>query len=493
MDFNKINNFTYINKVKFVKRILQAILLVSLAIGVNAISAQYFKRIDITKNGIYSLSAETKAHLRTLDRATKIIVLIPKDSNQPELEQIHSHVGRLLRSYEAEGIQNGKRLLSIEYLDPFRQRSKVQNIYNKFKIKEENILLIVQEERFQIVRQADLYSIKNNEIIGFKGERAITSGIINVNSKAIQNIYFLVGHGEKDITDNDPLNGLSYLKSFLENKNFKTHRLNLYQEPSIPKDASLILIVAPQGKVEAFEVELLRRYMSERNGRIIALIDPGRVHGLEDLFFDWGILSDNKFIFGSEQSFVSNSDDFIINQFADHPINHLMIDYNLNAIFGQARPVKMDPLAINNSRLSVSEIIGTGNGTWIENNYTNETPIRFDPNTDIPGPISIAAISNLSHTSSLGINIPTGRMAVFGNSTFIANNHFQIFGNQILFYNTINWILDRMHFLNIPLKSIDTYQITMNKKDGQSLLLYYSILPIFIALWGSLILYLRKR
>ena len=56
-------------------------------------------------------------------------------------------------------------------------------------------------------------------------------------------------------------------------------------------------------------------------------------------------------------------------------------------------------------------------------------------------------------------------MAVFGNSTFITNNHFQIFGNQILFYNTINWILDRIHFLNIPIKPIDTYQITMNKKE----------------------------
>jgi hypothetical protein len=226
---------------------------------------------------------------------------------------------------------------------------------------------------------------------------------------------------------------------------------------------------------------------------MIALIDPGRVHGLDELLFDWGILSENKFVFGSERSFVSNSEDFIINQFADHPINHLLLNYNINAIFGQPRPVKMDPLAINNPRLAVTEIIGSGSGTWIENNYTNETPVSFNSDTDIPGPISIAAISNLSHTSSLGIDIPTGRMAVFGDSTFLTNNHFQIFGNQILFYNTVNWILDRIHFLNIPIKPIDTYQITMNKKDAQSLLFYYAILPIFIALWGSLILYLRKR
>ena len=50
-----------------------------------------------------------------------------------------------------------------------------------------------------------------------------------------------------------------------------------------------------------------------------------------------------------------------------------------------------------------------------------------------------------------------------------------------------------MHFLNIPIKPIDTYQITMNQNMAQTLLLLYSLLPIFIALWGGLILYLRKR
>ena len=432
MSTDPSSNFSYMNKVKFARRILQAILLVSLVFGINSISAQYFKRIDITKNGLYSLSAESKAHLRALDRETKILVLIPKDSNQPELEQIHSHISRLLKSYEAESVHNGKSFLTIEYVDPYRQRSKLQSIYDRFKIKEENILLVVQEGRYQIIRQADLYSVKNNEISGFKGENAITSAVINVNSKTIQNVYFLVGHGEKDINDTDPQTGISYLRTYLENKNFQTNRLNLYQEPSIPSDASLILIVAPQGKIEAFEVELLRRYMTEQNGRIIALIDPGRVHGLDELFFDWGILSENKFILGSEKSFVSNSEDFIINQFADHPINQMLIDYKLNAIFGQPRPVKVDPLAINNPRLSVKEIIGSGKSTWIKYDNAKDSTKRFNSVTDIPGPISIAAISNLSHTSSLGINIPTGRMAVFGNSTFITNNHFQIFEHIFL-------------------------------------------------------------
>ena len=165
----------------------------------------------------------------------------------------------------------------------------------------------------------------------------------------------------------------------------------------------------------------------------------------------------------------------------------------MNPIIGQPRPIIADPLSINNKRLTVTEIAGTGSTTWIENNYKSGISQSYQPEEDTKGPISIAAVSNLSQTSSLGISIPTGRLAVFGNSTFIGNNHFQIFGNQILLYNTINWLVDRIHFLNIPIKPIETYQITIDLGDMNKLLFYYSLLPLAIAISGSLILYMRKR
>ena len=488
-----LDDFKTLKKIKFFKLLLDVVLLLTLLVAINIISAQYFKRIDLTENGQYSLSAETKAHLRSLDQETKIIILFPKDSNQPELETIHLHLGQLLRSYEAEAIKHAKRLLKIEYIDAFKQRTKAKEIYNRYKITDENIILVTQEDRFQIIRQADLYAVEGNAISGFKGENAITSALINVNSKSIQTIYFLEGHGEKDISNNDPHSGLSLLKGFLETKNFQVQTLNLLQKKSVPKDASLIIIPSPQGSIEAFEVELLRRYLSEKNGRMLVFLDPGRIHGLDDLFLDWGVLAQNKFIFGSTQSLVANSEDFIINQFSKHPINQLVLDYNLNAIFGAPRPIIADPLSLNNKRLSVTELLGTNKDTWAKTSYNMAESKRYNPKKDEAGPISIGVVSNLSQTSSLGISIPTGRLAVFGDSTFISNNHFQIFGNQILFYNTINWLVDRMHFLNIPIAPLKTYQVTLNQKSIQRLLLYYALLPIFIALWGSLILYLRKR
>ena len=43
------NDFSHLNKVKFIKRVLHSILLISLIVGINIISEQYFLRLDITK------------------------------------------------------------------------------------------------------------------------------------------------------------------------------------------------------------------------------------------------------------------------------------------------------------------------------------------------------------------------------------------------------------------------------------------------------------
>ena len=106
--------------------------------------------------------------------------------------------------------------------------------------------------------------------------------------------------------------------------------------------------------------------MSERNGRMMLFVDPGASHGLDDLLMDWGILSENKFIYEPNTSMTSNANNFIINQFAKHPINDLLIDYNLNVVLGQPRPVIRDPLAENNKRLSVIELMGTSPSSWVE-------------------------------------------------------------------------------------------------------------------------------
>ena len=295
------------------------------------------------------------------------------------------------------------------------------------------------------------------------------------------------------LDDVDTLRGLSQLESFLRERNFELATLDLAIDESVPEDASLIIIPSPQAGLQPEEVEKLRRYMDDSNGRMIVLVDPGRRHGMGDLFFDWGVLAEDTFVIDEGTDFRVQGGDLIIRRFAEHPITQLLIDYQITTLFGQPRTIRIDPASISDSRLQVYPLIGTSEQSWAERDYRTQDPPVFDEQRDQKGPISIATISTRSSGTELGITIPGGRMIVFGNSDFIANNRLQAFGNQTLFINSINWVLDRSSLLNIPTRKLESYQIVISERDLRRMLYYFATIPATFAGIGFLVFLIRRH
>ncbi len=492
MQINRFNEYRVARRFHVANRIVQIILGLCLVASLNYLAAKYFTRIDLTQSGTYTLSPESKAHIRALEEPVSIIVTIPNDPEVAELKQIHQHLRKLLREYEAEGMKEGKAYINIEFLDIYQQRKRAQDLRNKYKLTQENIILIAMGERTREIRQAELYEVADNQITGFRGEKVITSAIIDVSAKDEDKIYFLVGHGEMRLEDVDPLRGLSQLEAFLRERNYILATLDLAVEENVPLDADLIVVPSPQAGLLSEEVEKLRRYMSERNGRMMVLIDPGRRHGMEELFYDWGILADDMVVEDIGPDFRAQGGDLIIRRFAAHPITKLLVDYQVTALFGRPRPMRTDPGSLKDPRLKVTQIIGTSDQSWAESDYRTEDPIKFDEERDLKGPIPIASVSTRTAGTGLGINIPGGRFVAFGNSDFITNNRLRAFGNRTLFFNSMNWALAKNSMLNIATRPLESYQVVMSKRDLNRTLIYYAILPSATALLGLLIYLIRR-
>ena len=492
MQINRFNEYRVARRFHVANRIVQIILGLCLVASLNYLAAKYFTRIDLTQSGTYSLSPESKAHIRALEEPVSIIVTIPNDPEVAELKQIHQHLRKLLREYEAEGMKEGKAYINIEFLDIYQQRKRAQDLRNKYKLTQENIILIAMGERTREIRQAELYEVADNQVTGFRGEKVITSAIIDVSAKDEDKIYFLVGHGEMRLEDVDPLRGLSQLEAFLRERNYILATLDLAVEENVPLDADLIVVPSPQAGLLSEEVEKLRRYMSERNGRMIVLIDPGRRHGMEELFYDWGILADDMVVEDIGPDFRVQGGDLIIRRFAAHPITKLLVDYQVTALFGRPRPMRTDPGSLKDPRLKVTQIIGTSDQSWAESDYRTEDPIKFDEERELNGPIPLASVSYRTAGTGLGINIPGGRFVAFGNSDFITNNRLRAFGNRTLFFNSMNWALAKNSMLNIATRPLESYQVVMSKRDLNRTLIYYAILPSATALLGLLIYLIRR-
>ena len=490
---SRFNEFRFARRFRAINRLVQILLSLSLIIALNFISANYFKRFDLTKSGAYTLAPESKAYIRQLKEPVEIIVTIPKETEEDEFGIIRQDLKKLLREYEFEGMRDGKAYVTVEFVDIYRQRKRAHELATNYNLTKENAIIIASGEKVREISQIGLYEYDDGKTRGFRGEQVFTSAILDVSSKKAQKIYFLVGHGEMRLDDVDPLRGLSQLESFLSERNFEVATLDLAIDKNVPEDASLVVVPSPQASLQPEEVEKLRRYMSDRNGRMITLIDPGRRHGMDELFFDWGVLAEDNVVVDVGADFRAQGGDLIIRHFAEHPVTQLLIDYQITALFGQPRSVRTDPASANDSRLQVHQLIGTSDKSWAERDYRTQKPIAFDAKRDQKGPISISTVSSRSSGIELGITIPGGRMVVFGNSDFITNNRLRAFGNHTLFINSANWALDRTSLLNIPTRKLESHQIVMSESDLQRMLTYFAIVPAATAMFGLLIYFIRRH
>lgn len=490
---NKKEDFQHTRHAKKFSRTLNIILTISLVLSLNIIASKYYFRKDLTQNREYSLSPETLAYIEKLKKPVEIFVTIPPQSSQPETAEIYRMISRLLKEYEYSTRNNKNGKITVEYIDPFKQMQRAHQIAVEFGVQKDNAIIFKSRNNYRQIVSTDLYTSKYGRIEDFKGEQVFTSAILNVTGSQKEKIYFISGHGEMRINDVDPLRGISELNHLLSTYNIDATQIELTQTSEIPEDANLVIIASPQTPFLPDEVAQLKRYLSDRNGRLIAFLDPIQQHGLDDLLYDWGILTDDMIILDTGTDFKTNSGDLILRSFTNHPITQFLEDYQLPVLAGLSRPVRPDLTSPLDPRRTVTPLIWTSPTSWGERSFQSMTNMQFDPNKDLKGPIPLATLAERSVNSQLGINIRGGRIIVFGNSNFIANNRINSLGNRILFQNIINWTIDLNDLLNIPPKQLKNFQITLSQKNLIHISLGILTIPATIACIGLLIFAIRRR
>ena len=118
------------------------------------------------------------------------------------------------------------------------------------------------------------------KIIWFTGgsprleERDFTNALVNVLRDSEPKLCFLTGHGERRIDDDDPIQGASLLRQFLEGESYKaeTHAIKM-SDPSIPEDCDLLIINGLTSDLYPEELEAIGGYLA-RGGRLLLLVEP---------------------------------------------------------------------------------------------------------------------------------------------------------------------------------------------------------------------------
>lgn len=457
--FRKIGEILGLRQTKYGANTVLAILVfLGILILINFIFYKENIRFDLTKNKKFTLSNQTKKVLKQINQEIKIIGFFQKET-QSEAEN-------LLKEYQA---QNKK--IKVEFIDPDAKPALAQ----KYGIERYGTLILEMGDRKQEITESS--------------ESDITSGILKLieKEKEKKKIYFLTGHGEKDIESGGD-RSYTKIKHQLEKENYEVKTINLITKPEIPRDTAVLIIASPKNKILDKEKEIISNFL-DKNGKVFILLDPKsevkEEVGFSDILAKWGIEVNNNLVIDPVNYFLEDVGTIVIDKWILHKITE-----NLPSVFFPGVS-KVSPKKDLPKDITVQTLAKTSNRSWLEANFANRN-VKFDAGQDEKGPISIAVTAEKEKKDNE--KKAGARLAVFGDSDFAVDAFSNILSNQDLFINTVDWLVEKEELISIRPKEQENRQVNLSGRQAK-LVFYFTVIgmPLIVIVAGIAVWINRKK
>jgi len=314
-------------------------------------------------------------------------------------------------------------------------------------------------------------------------EEDITNALMKIVKGEKKTIYFMQGHGEKNIEDSER-NGYSNAKGGLEKEGYVVKAVNLVQEAKVPDDTAVLVMAGPTSQPFQNEMDQIDGFL-DKGGSVLILLDPPPAPSLSEFMKKWSIDVGNNFVVdasGVGRLFGAGPTIPLVTRYSRHKITE---NFKVMTFFPFVRSVTPVDPPING--VTVEKLLESNERSWGETNLkSNEA--TFDEKTDLKGPVSLAAVA----TKPQGEN-KKSRLIVYGNSAFAANGTYGLQGNGNLFLNTVSWLAQDENFISIRPKNPDDRRITMTEAQGR-FVNYVLVLLLPVGIIGAGIrVWVRRR
>ena len=484
---------------------LAAALFLGILIVAALIANNHPYRVDLTDKGTHTLSPQTKKIVRGLTGEVKLWAFYF------EGEQERSKTRDL---FDAYAYQSPK--IVYEFVDPELKPA----IVRKYDVKSAGTVVLEGYGKTQTVT--------------LPSEQSITNALIKLTSSLEKKVYFLTGHGERELDDSERA-GYQQLKQALEKENYRAEKLNLLRESAVPEDAAVVVAAAPQKRFLDAEIESLKGYLA-KGGRVLVMLQPFSDGGLKDLLAGYGIVISEDIVVDPLSRAMGG--DFLVPIVATSGNHPIAANTRSNMIFPQARSTsKAEALP---PEVSIEELVVTSPGSWAETGMDelDKGEVRFTEGKDTPGPLTVGLIADIkvpkkesdeavsgeeSEEASVGAEgegsitpkdgdseagsektadteasedapDPEGVLVVYGNADFANNTFLSMLGNRDLILNTVSYLSEDRDQVSIRPKEADFQPLTLSR--NQSLVLFWIsivLMPLIVLILGIAVYRIRRQ
>jgi hypothetical protein len=496
------DDFGAVRPVRRLNRLTQAVLAIALAVLVNLLASlpEFRVRHDLTSDRRHSLAPESADTVKAAGHRSPVgngrnkgwvkAVVLTADGSEAA-QSLRNRLYRLLDAYVVESGRQGGAWFSVETVGGGRNAPLLSEIAARHGAPDVNIAVILTcGSRAKYLTYRELVTAKG----GFRGEEAVTAALIEVTEDKPAVCYVTRGHGELGVEDASPARGMSLLSRQLRSRNFEVKQLDLGMMTEVPRDAAMVLIAGPLTPFSAAETARLRNYLYERNGRVLALLDPGREHGLEPMLTEWAIFTPDAELQEPDPTRRATDGDIVLKRLDEkpHPLTKVLKEQDLPLIAGRIRPAKFDEASAPDSTLGVWQLVFSSDGAWGETD-PHRRPVRFDPERDQAGPVCVAAAAERATGIRKGVGGAGGRLVVIGTSEIAANLRLNRAGNRAFMTQCAAWLSDRDRAISLPARTEGEFQVNATAADFWTLAIRFLCVPAGVLALGLAVSVWRRR
>lgn len=443
-------------------------LAVLLAFGIlalaNFLNFRHHKRIDLTENQLFALSTQSRKVVENLKSEVRVIGFFQDEPGARKFED-------LVKEYQYQASK-----LKFEVVDPQKDPGKV----DQYDVRRNGQVVVTHGTKAEIIEDAT--------------EEKITNAIIKVTREGEKVVYFLQGHGERDIQDTNA-QGFSVMREGIENQNYRVKTYNLAQENRLPEDVAVMVSAGPQVSFLPTEVELLKDFLAS-GGAFLLLVDPKTDFAMNDFLGAYGLgLEENLVIdtSGIGQLFGLGPAAPLVAEYANHALTKEL--QGIMTFFPLSQSVTTSPSSLG---YETEKLLSTSPHSWGETNLGTKEA-SFEEGKDLQGPLHLAAVATYSadpksdgdsqepaeenqksteqgQTSEGAEQQEETRFVLFGDSDFATNAYFSSAGNGDLFLMAISWL------------AADTDLVAIRPREPENRSVNLSLSQNRVAFWSSVVL-----